>query len=118
MKGRKEAKNCLDKFKGEKIFTTEIALFEVGTGYYFGEKERKGFDQFMDFMENVDIIPSMSHFALEAAEVQAELLKKGKPIEIADCLTAGMMIRQGIRKILTKNTEHFSRIKGIEAIGY
>ena len=43
-------------------------------------------------------------------------MKKGKEIELNDCIIAASSFSLGIEKIITRNTEHFNRIEGILAI--
>ena len=120
LEGDPSSKEILEKYKDSDLFITEMVLFEVTHSIFTGKKgnNKKRFDKFMDFVGTIQIVPTLGNFAMEAAKISAELIKKGKRIEDADCLIAGMMLSWGMTKIITKNTKHFSRIKGIEAISY
>ena len=56
--------------------------------------------------------------AEKAAEISAELQLKGAPIENNDCLIAGIALTNNCNTILTRNVEHFSRIKGVKVETY
>jgi len=51
--------------------------------------------------------------AKAAAEIQADLRKKGREIGHTDTLIAGIAITSELQ-LVTNNTEHFKRIKGLE----
>jgi len=48
-----------------------------------------------------------------SASIQADLRKKGTEIGHTDTLIAGIAIANGMQ-LITNNTEHFSRIKGLD----
>ncbi|MFX1256647.1 MAG: type II toxin-antitoxin system VapC family toxin [Promethearchaeota archaeon] len=56
--------------------------------------------------------------AEKAAEIYDKLASKGEIIDDNDILIAGIMVINGIKKIITKNVKHFERIEGIEIIEY
>jgi tRNA(fMet)-specific endonuclease VapC len=43
-------------------------------------------------------------------------MDKGKIIELNDSIIAASSLSLGIKRIITRNIEHFHRIKGVEAI--
>lgn len=112
----------MKKYDAEEKFVTEINIYEIVRGLAYHAKKHKTnknkLDLFLNFLDSVQIIPSISFFSWEAGEISAELKLAGKPIESQDCLIAGYMRRVGCDKIITKNVKHFSKIKGIKAIGY
>ena len=96
---------------------SEINVFEVAYGV-FNSKNKKEFERFMSFLENVNIIPAVTFFALDAARIGAVLKKKGVTIYPEDLLIAGMMLNFGISKIVTRNKKHFEAIKELKVISY
>jgi len=46
------------------------------------------------------------------------LKKRGITIEEANCTIAGILLVNGVHKIITKNVKHFEKIHGIHVIGY
>ena len=121
LKGRTQAKEALHTHQQEGLCITELAIFETAAGYFYHmgkHKQDKPFLTFIDFVSEFDILPMMNLFALDAAAYRAKLMPKGKPVETNDCLIAGIMHANGVKKILTKNKKHFSKIPGIEIITY
>ena len=53
--------------------------------------------------------------ALQAGAVYRELRAKGQLLETADLLIAGCCLAGGL-PLLTRNTEHFSRVRGLELL--
>lgn len=52
--------------------------------------------------------------AVEGGKIYSRLVKEGGTIELNDCLISATAISQGINKIVTRNINHFERIKEIE----
>lgn len=56
--------------------------------------------------------------AEKAAEIYDILESKGNIIDDNDILIAGIMLSNGITKILTRNINHFEKIASINVIKY
>jgi tRNA(fMet)-specific endonuclease VapC len=52
-----------------------------------------------------------------AASIQADLRTKGTEIGHTDTLIAGIAMTSGLQ-LVTNNTEHFKRIKGLEIVNW
>ena len=72
----------------------------------------------MEFISGMEIFSLGFKEAEKAAEIYDNLESKGKMIDDNDILIAGIMLSNGILKIITKNVKHFEIIKGIEIIQY
>jgi tRNA(fMet)-specific endonuclease VapC len=121
LKGDLSAKKILLKYKKEKIFVSEFTVFEVAEGLIYSLKKNKNkqmFNIFFEFLETIEILPLTNFFSLEAAKIRANLSISGKKIDSLDSLIAGSMIANNIYKIITRNTQHFSRIKNIMVLEY
>lgn len=117
LKGKKETYNFLKANSDKKMFMTEITIFETFSGI-FETKSKKEFDEFMDFVSEIEIVPATTMFAIDAAEHYGRLRNKGITIGSMDLLIAGMMKNFGISKIVTRNAKHFQGMPGIKAISY
>ncbi|MEO5995920.1 MAG: hypothetical protein ABIN89_04315 [Chitinophagaceae bacterium] len=53
----------------------------------------------------------------QAAEIYADLKKKGQPIGHTDSLIAGIILTNGLH-LETNNTEHFRRVNGLELVNW
>ena len=65
------------------------------------------------FLSNVRVIDFDEGDARESGRIHAELIKTGKQIGDSDTLIAGQAIANQLI-IVTNNTKHFSRIKGLQ----
>ena len=66
----------------------------------------------------MEIFPLGYKEAEKAAEIYDLLESKGNLIDDNDILIAGIMLSNGINKIITKNVKHFEKIESLEIIEY
>lgn len=101
--------------EGVKLATTSISVFEI---YYvpFRFGGRQSLERTNNFLNAIQVIPLTLESAKIAARIQAELLRRGKPIGIRDTLIAGAALTEDI-PVLTRNVKHFSQIKEITVNG-
>ena len=64
------------------------------------------------------ILPFDHDSAIKSGEIAGELIRNGKTISDTDCMIAGTALANNINIIVTRDKEHFQRIKGIEVEGY
>ncbi len=89
-----------------------ITYYEILNGllYKDAKKQLKKFESFVTF-NNVLLLTLKS--TKVAANIQADLRKKGREIGHTDTLIAGIAIANKLQ-LVTNNTDHFKRIKGLE----
>ncbi|MDO9096983.1 MAG: type II toxin-antitoxin system VapC family toxin, partial [Candidatus Methanoperedens sp.] len=63
-------------------------------------------------LKSVDILGFDRNAALMAADIHAKLVNSGKALDIQDVLIAGVVMANK-EEILTRDSEHFSRIEGL-----
>jgi len=102
----------------EQLFTTQINMYEVIRGIFLGKNPLPDLEKAKEMFENIRILSLDDYSIIKSAEIFADLTKKGEMIADNDCLTAGIALSKGINKIVTKNTEHFKRIKDIKVVTY
>jgi tRNA(fMet)-specific endonuclease VapC len=66
----------------------------------------------------MEIFPLGYKEAEKAAEVYDNLEAKDQKIDDNDILIVGIMLSNGITKIITRNVKHFEKIEEIEIIHY
>jgi tRNA(fMet)-specific endonuclease VapC len=89
-----------------------ITYYEIVSGL----KHRDAHNQltlFLEFAAQNTILPLTQDVADVAAEVYAELRKRGQPIDDIDLLIAGTAIANGLI-VVTDNRKHFDRIAQLE----
>jgi predicted nucleic acid-binding protein len=116
LRGKKEAKRFLDT--KELLFTTQINMFEVIRGFFLAGISAKKLAEVRTAFDNIRVLPLDDNATIRAAEISADLVKRGAGVAEGDCLTAGIALSNGIETIVTNDFEHFRRIKGIKVESY
>ena len=108
----------------ELIHITTITIYEVNIGLERTKRKisEKRYNQlyksWSNFISGMTIFPLGFKEAEKAAELYDKLESRGQRIDDNDILIVGIMLSNGIRKIITKNIDHFERIEGIEVFTY
>lgn len=101
--------------KENKGFSSVITTAELSVGAYRSNRE-DSIRRTLDLLSIVDLVDVNEVIALESGKIFADLTDKGKIIELNDSIIAASSLSLGIKRIITRNIEHFHRIKGVEAI--
>lgn len=119
LKNDKSAINKALQIKEDILVTTSINIFEVLLGIYRRTAKREDeLEQFKKLINNFDILYFDTKSSFAASRISADLINQGKEINAMDCLTAGIMMSNNCNVIVTRDKEHFKRIKGINIEGY
>jgi tRNA(fMet)-specific endonuclease VapC len=89
-----------------------ITYYEILNGLLYKDAKRQLL-KFEDFIQLNKVIPLTLPMAKTAAVIQSELRKKGTEIGHTDTMIAGIAITSELQ-LITNNTNHFKRIKGLE----
>lgn len=73
--------------------------------------------KFHDFVEHNRVLPLSMRATVIAAEIYADLRKKGKPIGHTDSLIAGIALSNNMQ-LVTNNTAHFERVPELKLINW
>ena len=98
--------------------TSTIIVHEFLVGGYGAANPKTELAARRKTLQKLIILPFNLSAAEESAKIENELRKKGKLVGRADILIAGTMIANNITTIITRNTEHFERIKEINVFKY
>jgi|SRR3989344_3160338 len=117
-RGNEELKKIIENNK-EPFVITQISYLELMFGIdnlnSKHEIECKFYDRLFDKLLVLDLNKASCR---KASDIFFELKKKGKMIEQLDCTIAGILLSNGINKLITKNKKHFENISGIKVIYY
>lgn len=120
LKNKTHAVNAIDKIKDKQLATTTINIFELLLGIL--RKKQISYDYeiagLTKLIGNLIMLNLDYQSSAKAAEIASYLHKKGMQIEANDCLIAGIMLANNCNKIITRDEEHFKRIKGIKVEVY
>lgn len=112
MKGKFDLESKFDKASVDNCFISEITLAELKFGVEKSEKTKKNKKALDDFLSGVQILPIFHSLDLYAKE-KARLQKAGTPVDDFDLLIGVTSITHKLI-LVTNNTNHFKRIKGIK----
>lgn len=114
-RNRPEAVRKLELLRHENVIlaSTAVTVFETLYGFFL-KNDQKRAQQAMQFFEGLPLLFPLDFGASrKAAEVAAELAKKGASINHLDSLIAGSMLRNGCNNIVTSNVKDFQKIKEV-----
>lgn len=110
------SKKFLESIQKEKNgFSSVITTAELSVGAH-RSSHKDSIPKTFDILKIVDLVEVNEDIALESGKIYADLMKKGKVIELNDCIIAASSLSLGIKRIITRNTEHFNRIEDIIAM--
>jgi tRNA(fMet)-specific endonuclease VapC len=89
--------------------TTAVTAFEL----WAGAKTPRQASAVELLLEAMTILPLDADGARKGAEVRKALLLRGEDIGMADCLIAGICLREG-GTLITRNHRHFRRVEGLK----
>lgn len=116
IRGKKETAEIMDL--KEPLLTTQINMYEVIRGMFIRNISQEKYLQINEFFDQMKLLSLDDNSIIKSAEISSELLKKGEFIGDADCLTAGIALSNGVTTVVTRNVDHFKRIKGIKIETY
>ena len=100
------------KKSNEMIATTIFNKQEVLFGIFFEEK-KKDYEVTQQLLNSLTTIGYDDESMRESVKASVYLYKKGLPIGVIDEMIAGICLRHNAT-IVTRNTEHFSRIPNLK----
>ncbi len=116
IRGREEALKIIEK--EEILLTTQINMFEIIKGLYLMNVSRANFPKVINLFQEIRILPLDDKGIIKSAEISSDLYKEGLPVDDSDCLIAGIALSHSVDVIITRNSRHFDRIKGIKVETY
>ncbi len=103
----------------EEVASTYINYFELMVGidqkdYSYHEE----LEFFKNLFEEVKLLTLNKDSCKSSSLIFWELKESGKMVGKLDCMIAGILLSNGVNKIITRNLKHFENIKGIKVISY
>jgi len=95
-----------------RLIISYIAKYEILKGLK-AKKAQKQIDAFMMFCKVNIVLPITDDVITKAADIYANLREQGTIISDADILVASIAITNNL-VLITNNTNHFSRIQGLQ----
>ena len=108
----------MESLKGLIVVSTEVNYLEVLYGILIKKQlPQREFTKAQEFFGSMPNLPLDHAGAYNTATIATSLKKTGQDIELTDSMIAGICLANNC-PLLTKNTKHFSRIKGLKVEGY
>lgn len=119
MRGERKAVEKLEEFErsGEAIYLTAPTIYELFLGIALSRASDSEKRRVEEVLREQVVLPLDEEAARAAGELQGELMREGVPIDPLDALIAGIAVVRGER-VATRNVKHFSRVRGVETVGY
>jgi tRNA(fMet)-specific endonuclease VapC len=112
MKGLHRLDEKLEKVKSDNCFISEITLAELKFGVENSQNQEKNDKALQKFLSEIQVIPIFQAIDTYAKE-KARLKRLGKPVDDFDLLIGCTAVAWSFIMV-TNNTGHFDRIKGIK----
>lgn len=94
--------------------TTVINIYETMYGVYRSLSEQeKRLDSLKRVITNLEILDLDHEAASKAAEISGTLNREGRGIDPFDSLIAGIALTNGAEALITRNINHFERVKDL-----
>ncbi|MBI2583823.1 MAG: type II toxin-antitoxin system VapC family toxin [Candidatus Aenigmarchaeota archaeon] len=116
-RGKEDLLPLLEKIRNEVHAVSSPSLMELWRGAFRSRYPEKEKHKVLELIDSIVVMPFETKSSLRAGEIEAELFNKGMIIDTEDIMTSAICIESQI-PIVTRNVEHFSRIKGLEIISY
>lgn len=111
IKGKFDLNKKFEKADPENCFISEISLAELKFGVANSDKKEKNQKALDNFLTGIKVVPIFHSLDLYASE-KARLRKAGTPVDDFDILIGVTSVTHNLT-LVTNNTDHFKRLKGI-----
>jgi tRNA(fMet)-specific endonuclease VapC len=101
------------EIRGIKKTTTPINAFELFIGAYLSSKREDNINLVKDLLQTIELLEFNIQSCERAGEYEATLRRRGEEIGIRDVMIAAISHIHD-ETLLTRNTQHYSRIKELK----
>jgi len=120
----RQRKNAIDKavelVNRDKLATTYVNIYELLIGVY--SKKDANYEEKLKTVENltgkISILTLEKDSTIKSAKIGGELMLKGQTVGDTDNMIAGIALSNSINTIVTRDKEHFERIRGLKVETY
>jgi len=115
LRGKEPAVNKYEEIKNEKLVTTSIVAWEILRGSKLVGK-MKEYENAVRLLSRFRVVPFTITSAKIASEIEHDLKRKGKDVNLIDVLIAAVAIEEG--SILVTRDEGYKHIEGLKVEFY
>lgn len=123
LKGNKKIKELIEN-QDNLIYITVITIYEMNIGFERTKREiseqryKQIYKPWLEFTSTIEILPLEFKAAEISAKIYDILQSQGQLIDDNDILIIGIMLTNGIKKLITRNIKHFEKIENIQILKY
>lgn len=117
LRGKQNATEMQKEFeRTERVISVAApSIMEIWRGAILKASEKEK-EKINNFISALIVLPLNEKSAKEAGEIEADLIKRGVPIETADVMIAAITKFNG-EKLVTRD-EHYAKISGLKMLKY
>ena len=115
LRGDVDTENLIQNIKSNKLFTTDINVFELYHGVQRSKNKENDLNALEILLSSLMTISTDKASMIIASRIIADLEKNGKTVDLADLFIAAICV-SGSFSLLTKNKKHFEKIKELKFI--
>jgi tRNA(fMet)-specific endonuclease VapC len=114
LRGKEDAQRRMSELDREgRQGTTTVNSFELFFGACRSAQRHTNLEKTQTLLERLDILSFELDSSKRAAEILADLAARGDSIDFRDAMIAGVAKANGLT-LVTRNKEHFARIKELK----
>jgi len=116
-KGKGRVRERLSATRPADVAMSAVSLYEIEVGIAKSAQPARRRKQLDTFLAVVSVLPFDRSVARTAAEVRADLERRGIPIGALDNLIAGTALAHRAT-LVTRNTQEFSRVRNLSIVDW
>ena len=114
LRGNPDALDASEDLPGKReVSTTPINAFEILFGAYRSRRSEENVKAVAALLSNIELLEFNLDAANIAAQTYSALMAEEHGIGVEDTLTAGIVLSHD-ETLVTRNIDHFSRVKGLK----
>jgi tRNA(fMet)-specific endonuclease VapC len=94
------------------LYISVVTLGELLSWTLRAKSSAKYHQGLLDLLSDVNVLDYVQSVAWKFEEIRAQLLDRGQPIATADLMIGATALIHGF-KVVTHNTQHFSKVPGL-----
>lgn len=108
LRGDRKTVDLMRKIRTQKLVTTDINAFELYHGAHKSKNKQTNVTNVENLLNTLELLSTDRESMKKAAELLADLERKGSKIDIADLFIASLSIVNSAA-LLTRNKKHFDK---------
>lgn len=114
LRGDRYTVELIKEISTQRLLTTDINAFELYHGAYKSRNKLANISDVENLLNSLEVLSTSRESMKNAAELIANLVSKGKYVDIADLFIASICLVNSA-SLLTRNKKHFERM-GVKII--